>query len=132
MTAKVAQAPAFFQDTAVVLDLQAIDGQPLDLRALLDTLRSHGTHPLGIRHGDVFQQTEARALGLAIFPAVRKDESRPPPSESRAKPKLWTQPVRSGQQVYAPGGDLIILGMVNAGAEVLADGNIHCYASLRT
>ncbi|CAK0742707.1 putative septum site-determining protein MinC [Gammaproteobacteria bacterium] len=128
---KTAQAPAFFQDTAVVLDLQAIDGQALDLKTLLDILRNNGTHPLGVRHADVFQQTEARALGLAIFPPTRKDEPRTSSPEMRIKPKLWIQPVRSGQQVYAAGGDLIVLGMVNSGAEVLADGNIHCYAPLR-
>lgn len=131
LTTKTTQAPAFFQDTSIILDFQAIDGQPLDLKALLEILRASGTHPLGVRHADVFQQTEARALGLAIFPPMRKDESRPQQPESRVKPKLWTQPVRSGQQVYAAGGDLIVLGMVNAGAEVLADGHIHCYAPLR-
>ena len=103
----------------------------MNLRALLDTLRDHGIHPLGIRYGGALQQTEARSLGLAIFPASRKDESRTVAQGLRGKPKLMTQPVRSGQQVYAAGGDLILLGMVNAGAEVLADGNIHCYAPLR-
>ncbi len=45
--------------------------------------------------------------------------------------KVVTAPVRSGQQIYAPGGDLIILASVSAGAEVLADGNIHIYGPLR-
>ncbi len=45
--------------------------------------------------------------------------------------KVVTTPVRSGQQIYAPGGDLIILASVSAGAEVLADGNIHIYGPLR-
>ncbi len=40
-------------------------------------------------------------------------------------------PVRSGQQVYARGGDLVVLAPVNAGAEVVADGSIHVYAPLR-
>ena len=44
---------------------------------------------------------------------------------------LVTTPVRSGQQLYAPGGDLIVLAPVSAGAEILADGNIHVYAPLR-
>ena len=44
---------------------------------------------------------------------------------------LITKPLRSGQHVYARGGDLIILAMVNAGAEVMADGNVHVYAPLR-
>lgn len=45
--------------------------------------------------------------------------------------KVIHQPVRSGQQVYAPDGDLIVLASVSAGAEILADGNIHVYGTLR-
>ncbi len=131
LTTKVAQAPAFFQDTALVLDFHAIEGQPLNFRALLDSLRTHGVHPLGVRNGDASQMAEARSLGLAVFPPSRKEDPRAAPQGVRAKPKLMTHPVRSGQQVYAAGGDLVLLGMVNAGSEVLADGNIHCYAPLR-
>jgi len=42
-----------------------------------------------------------------------------------------TKPLRSGQKIYARGGDLVVLAMVNRGAEVIADGNIHVYAPLR-
>ena len=41
------------------------------------------------------------------------------------------KPLRSGQQVYAKGRDLVVMAMVNPGAEVISDGNIHIYASLR-
>jgi septum site-determining protein MinC len=41
------------------------------------------------------------------------------------------KPLRSGQQVYARGRDLVVLAMVNPGAEVMADGHIHVYAPLR-
>ena len=41
------------------------------------------------------------------------------------------KPLRSGQKIYARGADLVILAMVNQGAEVVADGNIHVYAPLR-
>lgn len=41
------------------------------------------------------------------------------------------KPLRSGQQVYARGRDLVVLAMVNPGAEVIADGHIHVYAPLR-
>jgi septum site-determining protein MinC len=44
---------------------------------------------------------------------------------------MVTQPIRSGQRIYARDGDLIVLAAVNAGAEVMADGNIHIYAPLR-
>ncbi len=132
LASKVAQAPAFFQDTALVLDLHGIEGQTLDLPRLVNILRAHGTQPVGVRHGDISQQTEARSLSLAVFPALRREEPRLTAQPGmRSKPKIWTQPVRSGQQVYAAGGDLILLGMVNAGSEVLADGNIYCYAPLR-
>lgn len=46
-------------------------------------------------------------------------------------PLTITQPVRSGQIVYAQGGDLVVLAPVNSGAELIADGNIHVYAALR-
>jgi len=41
------------------------------------------------------------------------------------------KPVRSGQKIYARGGDLVLLAMVNPGGEVIADGHIHVYAPLR-
>ncbi|OGB82995.1 MAG: septum site-determining protein MinC, partial [Burkholderiales bacterium RIFCSPLOWO2_12_FULL_67_210] len=41
------------------------------------------------------------------------------------------KPLRSGQQVYARGRDLVVMAMVNPGAEVIADGHIHVYAPLR-
>jgi len=41
------------------------------------------------------------------------------------------KPLRSGQQVYARGADLVVLAMVSFGAEVIADGNVHVYAPLR-
>lgn len=126
---KTNQAPAFFQDISVVLDLQAVDVPSLDIKSLIEIFRGHGIQILGVRHANNAQQIEARALGLAIFPIARKEETRS--NDSKIKPKIWAQPVRSGQQVYAAGTDLIVLGMVNSGAEVLADGNIHCYAPLR-
>lgn len=53
----------------------------------------------------------------------------PPPAPMQSK--IITTPVRSGQQVYAAGGDLIVMSSVSAGAEILADGNIHVYGALR-
>ena len=42
-----------------------------------------------------------------------------------------TQPVRSGQVIYAQNADLVVLAPVNPGAQVIADGHIHIYAPLR-
>lgn len=53
------------------------------------------------------------------------------PGVHGANTKVVNQPIRSGQRVYAKGGDLILLAAANAGAEIMADGNIHIYAPLR-
>ncbi|AKP73618.2 Septum site-determining protein MinC [Piscirickettsia salmonis] len=50
---------------------------------------------------------------------------------SKAKNKIITKPVRSGQQIYNGEGDLIILSSVSPGAELIADGNIHVYGTLK-
>lgn len=42
-----------------------------------------------------------------------------------------TRPLRSGQRVYARHTDLVVIGMVSQGAEVIADGNVHVYGPLR-
>jgi septum site-determining protein MinC len=44
---------------------------------------------------------------------------------------LIDQPVRSGQRIYAPNCDLIVTSHVSAGAELIADGNIHVYGMMR-
>lgn len=56
----------------------------------------------------------------------------PPVAREGANPTMVvSKPLRSGQKVYARGADLIVMAMVNRGAEVIADGNIHVYAPLR-
>ncbi|MCV2351886.1 septum site-determining protein MinC [Paucibacter sp. Y2R2-4] len=55
----------------------------------------------------------------------------PVPLEGSARTLIIDKPLRSGQQVYAKGGDLVVLALVNHGAEVIADGSIHVYAPLR-
>ncbi len=63
-------------------------------------------------------------------PAATTDADKPE-ENGAATARIITTPVRSGQQIYARGGDLIILAAVGAGAEVMADGNIHIYGALR-
>ena len=69
-----------------------------------------------------------------VTPASEKET--PPPLDQPAQPTFTPalvidRPLRSGQQAYARGGDLVVLAAVNAGAEVIADGSIHIYAPLR-
>jgi septum site-determining protein MinC len=90
----------------------------------------------------------ALAVGLLPAPDARITAARtqepqitpvqaPPPVEAAAPATaplgalVIDKPLRSGQQVYARGRDLVLLAMVNAGAEVIADGHIHVYAPLR-
>ena len=72
---------------------------------------------------------EAREGGLPLRGAV----AAPPPAASVAqRPSLVVrEPVRSGQVIYAEGGDLIVVAPVNSGAQLLADGNIHVYGPLK-
>ncbi len=156
LRAKAAEAPAFFQHTPVVLNLEPYQGTlapPVQEMAAL--CRKHGLLPVALRSPDDAIQEQARACGLAIMPAGRparetadtsdtskasesvaakaEPEAAAPTSEvPTARPsKVIDTPIRSGQQVYAAGGDLIVLSSVSAGAEVLADGNIHVYGALR-
>ncbi len=142
LASKVEQAPKFFNNTPVVLDLQKVASLPvaIDFTKLLNMMRQHKLIPVGIRGGTPEQNGRALALGLAIMYDTRYNEQEKPQQEKLQPAKdpgtqtpslLVTQPVRSGQQIYARGGDLIITAPVSAGAEVIADGHIHIYAPLR-
>ena len=63
---------------------------------------------------------------------MQRAEPRTPDSDEAppAGAMLVTQPVRSGQQIYARGTDLVILAAVSPGAEVIADGHVHVYGAL--
>lgn len=144
---KVAQAPNFFSNTPLVLALDKLpEGEGnLDLAALMTLCRRHGLRTLAVRANREDDILAANALDLPVLPpsgarerpldptggssAPKKPEK---PAEPEVKPsKVITSPVRGGQQVYAQGGDLIVLAPVSAGAELLADGNIHVYAPMR-
>lgn len=141
---KVEQAPQFFQDAPIILALDKYPegAQPLDLASLLSTCRQHGLRALAVRTESpehiaaanlldiaVLAPSNARERPLAITPAAAQVVE---PVEPELMPaKIITQPVRSGQQIYAKNSDLIVLAAVSAGAELLADGNIHVYGPLR-
>lgn len=141
---KVEQAPQFFQDAPIILALDKYPegAQPLDLASLLSICRQHGLRALAVRTESpehiaaanlldiaVLAPGNARERPLAITPAAAQVVE---PVEPELMPaKIITQPVRSGQQIYAKNSDLIVLAAVSAGAELLADGNIHVYGPLR-
>lgn len=136
----VAQAPRLFRATPVVLDCSAINPELLDLQKLMQLLRDHGLIPIGIQGGGTMLETVAQCHGLAVLNASStQDKPIVTPRRSAApkavkaepvKTKLLTMPVRSGQQVVSQ-GDLVLTAAVSPGAELLADGNIHVYGTLR-
>ncbi len=140
--ARLAQAPSFFLNAPVVLDLAPVnaDSLTLDFAALAALLRIEKLVPVGVTNGSSEQNKAAISAGLALLqsspsrrPAEPKTVSEPEILDvvTPIASKVVTQPVRSGQQIYARGGDLVLLAAVNPGAEVIADGSIHIYAPLR-
>lgn len=136
----IKQTPDLFRRMPIIIDLHKVNGAEIDFAAIQQLLRTHGLIPVGLRGGDTEQEKTAFGAGLAILnmPKAEKNESRGSASSKTSKQaaitanaKLVTQPVRSGQQIYAKGGDLIILSSVSPGAEILSDGNIHVYGALR-
>lgn len=142
----IQQAPRFFKNAPIVIDLHSTSKtSELDFSELTQRLRSRSLIPVGICGGDSLAQENALKAGLAILPSSKgnhtpllsKEEPvKAPPQKKRTttpsntKTRIITQPVRSGQQIYAKDSDLIVLSSVSPGAELLADGNIHVYGPL--
>lgn len=155
---RVHAAPQLFSRTAVVLDLSHLAALPDDgiVDAMLEAVRTAGMLPVGLAYGS--NETEALALrmGLPLIARFRAAYERVdgnpaadnPVADHATTPSATTtpaqpgppamltaqrhdRPVRSGQQVYARDRDLVITGAVANGAEVIADGSIHVYGTLR-
>ncbi len=124
----------------------------LDFPALIALLRRFRMQAVAVSGASAEQLAAAQAAGLAEAdaPAPRAESPRVEtvvkevvreviverevpvamPSEP-SRTLILDKPLRSGQQVYAKGADLVVMALVNHGAEVIADGNIHVYAPLR-
>lgn len=141
-------ATDFFSGEPLVLDLSQAGDLPasVDWPAIIDLLRCYQLQPIGRRGRpgrdagadaaglvDIGDQFFARARALPKPAAAAVEPAPPPPPEPTAAPHtlIVDKPLRSGQRIYAQGTDLVVLAMVSAGAEVIADGNIHVYAPLR-
>lgn len=145
---KIKLAPEFFRNSPVVFDVQNLNKQGLDIdiAELTGIIYKAGMLPIGIRGGNDHQNNKALELLIPVYSLhhsviaennsseTQKEKaavSQPPVAERTAPATmLITQPVRSGQRIYAT-GDLIVLAQVSAGAEILAEGNIHVYNTLR-
>ena len=143
-------SPDFFDHDALVLDFSALsaDLPAADLPRLLDALMPCRLVAVAVRGGPQAWLAQAQSLGLVLAPqeVVRPRPVAAVPAAPEAIPEVVQEvvrevpgpatmvvdrPLRSGQKIYARGADLVVLAMVNQGAEIAADGNIHVYAPLR-
>jgi septum site-determining protein MinC len=152
LKARFGDMPDFFDHDPLVIDISLLKTAAgradtaqaaIDFVALQALLRPYKLNPIAVRGGSDALMQAAQAAGLvraddASVHAPRNAQpdsaapASPPPPPAQAQPALVVdKPLRSGQQVYARGRDLVVMAMVNAGAEVVADGHIHVYAPLR-
>jgi septum site-determining protein MinC len=153
-------ASRFFDNDAAVLDLNKVEADGADWVAVKEQLAGASLQLVAVYGGSSELQASARSAGLAVIdtppvsraapkakeevpvletvvepkPLVEEKPAAPEPaplSSTSAAAMVIDKPLRSGQRIYARGGDLVVLAMVSAGAEVIADGNIHIYAPLR-
>ncbi|MFH5773451.1 septum site-determining protein MinC [Paracoccus sp. NGMCC 1.201697] len=153
LDAKLHQTPLFFENAPLVIDLehaQGLDGER-EMVALASEMRSRRLSVFGIQNGSPAQVAAAAKAGLIALPGGRNvpldrvtrterpsvnaaaAATTPEVEKEAAQPitRTITQPIRSGQTVFADRGDLIVLGPVSSGAEIIAAGNIHVYGRLR-
>lgn len=150
--------PDFFDHDPLLVDLSPLQAgeqadSPVDFPTLVSVLRRFRLEPVAVRGGNDSQTAAAELAGLmpaqdatvqrsaaARTPEAPVQQAAPaapvpaPVASAPAAPQsalVIDKPLRSGQQVYARGRDLVVLAMVNPGAEVIADGHIHVYAPLR-
>jgi len=124
------RAPQYFSNTPIIVDFSALNeaSDQMDIKQICDLLRQYHMQPIAAR-GLKNQNTLPLLSDVTTKPAqITKTKTK---ETSRIPSKIVTKPVRAGTQIYAKDTDLIIMASVNAGAEVIADGNIHIYAPLR-
>jgi len=134
----VKKAPMLFDSAPIVLDFSMVQEGDVDLSVLSASMRQHGLLPIAVQGGSDVFNTRAREQGLVTLRASTTQDKHITEklATSDIKPietsttKLVTTPVRSGQQIVSS-GDLIIVSSVSPGSELLAEGNIHVYGTLR-
>ena len=139
---RLANDPDFFDNDPVLIDLQHVQDSTdaIDFPKLIKLLKKHRTVPVAVCNGSAEQMAAAHAAGLMPAPdahpvrtkeVVREVEVIREVPVDAANAMIIDKPLRSGQQIYAKGCDLVVMAVVSYGAEVIADGNVHVYAPLR-
>lgn len=142
---KIDQAPDFLKNAPVVLNVATLSAD-VNWKQLQQAILATGLRIVGVSgcKDDALKRMIARA-GLPVLaegkearPRAEATQPAPTPEPqpvvtetAAAKTRIVNTPVRSGQQIYARDADLIITSSVSAGAELVADGNIHIYGMMR-
>ncbi len=138
-------SPGFFSGRPVVLDLNVLKPLASEVKALVETLGARGIRIYAIESKDLVSLGPdlppvlkgARPSSLVHEPQAGTRSDPAPASDMRAEDAalaatlIIDQPIRSGQSVYHPHGDVVVLGSVASGSEILAGGSIHVYGTLR-
>jgi septum site-determining protein MinC len=133
--ATLSRSPGFFAGRPVVLDLSALDLSQSAIAHLVSSLEQRDIRVLGIEGvaPDLLTRsmppllTGGRPCGLTQI-EPKKPEAKPKPKPTSL---LIDTPVRSGQSIVFPDGDVTVVGSVGSGAEIVAGGSIHIYGALR-
>jgi septum site-determining protein MinC len=138
-----AATPDFFGGEAAVFECGRLpaDAASPDWVWLAQELKNRGLNPFAVQNASAELVAAAARAGLLVLNAAAPAPStavaataEPEPeaaAQAAAPTRIIDKPLRSGQRVYAAGGDIVVLAAVNPGAEVIADGSIHVYAPLK-
>lgn len=133
LEASVIKFPRFFKRMPIIIDLIKLNGQntnnSLDLMAIKALLIANEIIPVAIKNVPPELLVNAKDAQLSIMDNQPHSELKISVKKNPAQ--VIKTPVRSGQQIYAKNADLIIVGSVSSGAEVISDGHIHIYGTLR-
>ena len=156
---RMKDAGSFFENEPVVIDASHIES-PIDWAVLLEALTAHKLNPVGVVAENAILDSALKAgllevdvssapsrpasptVAEADMPTLASSadvQSKPTPIDPPPQVTTTVAPaamvvnrqLRSGQRIYARDTDLVIIGVVGQGAEVIADGNIHVYGPLR-
>lgn len=149
LTTLFAATPDFFAGEAAIFECGRLpaDAASPDWTWLAQELKSRGLNPFAVQNASSELAAAAAQAGLLVLndvapapaaapvdaPSAPQVETAPEPAAvpAAAPTRIIDKPLRSGQRVYAAGGDIVVLAAVNPGAEVIADGSIHVYAPLK-
>ena len=132
---RIKDAGSFFVGPPVALDLSAVTLSKSAIEHLVTELEQRGVRVMGIENVDPAQ------MGASLPPLLRSSRGASTDADAAGSPVrdgrrgaatlLLDKPIRSGQSIFFPDGDVTVLGSVGSGAELVAGGSIHIYGTLR-